>query len=43
MILRTVIQGFKKTSIKLEPDSARFVNHAIVTEYTNEFLGRTQW
>ena len=43
MILRTVIQGFKKTSIKLEPDSARFVNHAIVTEYTNEFLGRTPW
>lgn len=43
MIMRTVIQGFKKTSIKLELDSARFVNHAIVTEYTNEFLGKTPW
>jgi type I restriction enzyme, R subunit len=43
MIQRSVIQNFKKSIIKLEPDSARFVNHAIVTEYTNEFLGKTPW
>ena len=43
MMLRTVVQGFKKTSVKLEPESARFVNQAIVKEYTNEFLGRNPW
>lgn len=43
MVLSTVIQGFKKTSVKLDPDSARFVNTAVVKEYLNEFLGKTQW
>ncbi len=43
MVLKTVIQGFKKTSIKLDPDSARFVNKAVVKEYLNEFSGKTQW
>lgn len=43
MMLSTVIQGFKKTSVKLDPDSARFVNAAVVKEYLNEFLGKTQW
>ena len=43
MILSTVIQGFKKTSVKLDPHSARFVNTAVVKEYLNEFSGKTQW
>ncbi|MEA5429216.1 type I restriction endonuclease subunit R [Arcicella lustrica] len=43
MVLKTVIQGFKQTSIKLDPDSARFVNKAVVKEYLNEFSGKTQW
>lgn len=43
MVLKIVIQGFKQTSIKLDPDSARFVNKAVVKEYLNEFSGKTQW
>ena len=40
MLMRTVVQGFKKTSVKLDPDAARFVNAAVMKEYLNEFSGK---
>ncbi|MGX7685575.1 type I restriction endonuclease subunit R [Flectobacillus roseus] len=41
-MLSIVIQGFKKTSIKLDNSSYRFVNTAIVKEYIDEFLGKNK-
>lgn len=43
LMLQTVIEGFKQTSMKVDTESAKFINNAVVKEYLNEFLGRTQW
>ncbi len=42
-IQNMVIKGFKKTSVKLAPDSAKYINTCVVKEYLNEFHGITKW
>ena len=38
-MLNMVIKGFQKTTIKLAPDSAKYINTCVVKEYLNEFHG----
>jgi type I restriction enzyme R subunit len=38
-MLKTVIEAFDKTSIKLDPKSAQFINTCLVKEYLNEYNG----
>jgi type I restriction enzyme R subunit len=38
-----VIDGFDKAKVKLEPDSAKFINNYVVREYVNEFQGVQTW
>ena len=42
-MLNMVIKGFQKTTIKLAPDSAKYINTCVVKEYLNEFQGITKW
>lgn len=42
-MLQMVIKGFQKTSVKLAPDSAKYINTCVVKEYLNEFHGITKW
>lgn len=42
-MLQMVIKGFQKTSVKLAPDSAKYINTCVVKEYLNEFQGITKW
>ncbi len=42
-MLQMVIRGFQKTSVKLAPDSAKYINTCVVKEYLNEFHGITKW
>ncbi len=39
LMIKMVIENFDKTTIKLQPDSARFINTHLVREYRNEYLG----
>lgn len=39
MMMKMVIDSFKKSQITLEPESARFINHCLVKEYINEYQG----
>jgi type I restriction enzyme R subunit len=39
LMLKTVIEAFDKTSIKLDPKSAQFINTCLVKEYLNEYNG----
>lgn len=41
--MQTVIDNFKKAKIKLEPDSAQFINLSIVKEYMKEYQGVFAW
>ena len=38
-----VSNSFKQTSVKLAPDSARYINNLVVREYINEFQGNYRW
>lgn len=38
-----VINGFDQTRIRLEPDSARYLNNHFVKEYIDEYQGKPLW
>lgn len=42
-MLQMVIKGFQKTSVKLAPDSAKYINACVVKEYLSEFLGQNNF
>ena len=42
-MMTVVIGGFKQTSVKLAPDSARYINNLMVREYINEYQGNYRW
>jgi type I restriction enzyme R subunit len=39
LMLKTVIEAFDRTNIKLDPKSAQFINACLVKEYLNEYNG----
>lgn len=43
LMRKTVIDGFDKTGVKLDSQSARFINTCLVKEYLNEFNGNHAW
>ena len=43
LMMRMVINSFAKNNIKLEPESAKYINSCVVKEYINEFLGISTW
>jgi type I restriction enzyme R subunit len=43
MMTPIVIGSFDKTKIKLEAESARYINNQVVREYVNEFQGTKIW
>jgi type I restriction enzyme R subunit len=43
LMIQTVIGGFGKAKIGLEPESAKFINNCLVKEYINEYQGIHQW
>lgn len=43
LMIQMVIKSFDKTSIQLEPDSAKYINNCIVKEYISEYQGTHTW
>ncbi|MBD2752505.1 type I restriction endonuclease subunit R [Spirosoma validum] len=43
MMQQEVVKGFQQTSVKLAPDSARYINGLVVREYVNEYQGNYRW
>ena len=43
LMRKTVIEGFDKTSVKLDPQSTQFINSCLVKEYLNEYQGKHAW
>ncbi|MGE6668168.1 type I restriction endonuclease subunit R [Paenibacillus xylanexedens] len=41
LMIQTVIGGFTKTNIELNPESAKYINNCLVKEYVNEYKGET--
>ncbi|MEK4186380.1 type I restriction endonuclease subunit R [Paenibacillus sp. FSL L8-0494] len=41
LMIQTVIGGFTKTNIELNPESAKYINNCLVKEYVNEYKGVT--
>lgn len=39
LMIQLVIDGFMKKNIKLDSESAKFINNCLVKEYINEYLG----
>jgi len=39
LMIQMVIGSFGKTKIKLEPESAKYINNCLVKEYINEYKG----
>lgn len=39
LMMQMVVGGFEKTSIKLDSESARYINNCVVSEYINEYKG----
>lgn len=39
LMMQIVIGGFEHTHIKLEPESAKYINNCVVKEYVNEYQG----
>jgi len=42
VVINEVIQSFSKTGVRLEPESAKFINNILVREYVNEYQGIEQ-
>jgi len=42
-MMKIVIDNFSSNKIRLEPDSARYINGLVVKEYLNEFNGTFPW
>lgn len=43
VVTKDVIQSFGKTSVKLDVESAKYINNILVQEYISEFLGTDKW
>lgn len=43
LLMPIVIDGFSKSKIQLEPDTARFINACVAKEYINEYQGVSAW
>ena len=43
LMMGTVIGSFDKMKVKLEPDSARYINNLLVKEYMGEYHGAQAW
>ena len=43
MLMPMVIGGFSKAKIKLDPESARYINACVAQEYINEYQGVSAW
>jgi type I restriction enzyme R subunit len=43
LMMNMVLDGFNKTDIKLDTESARYINGCVVKEYINEFQGIFTW
>jgi type I restriction enzyme R subunit len=43
LMRKTVIDGFDKTGVKLDSQSAKFINTCLVKEYLNEYNGNHAW
>jgi type I restriction enzyme R subunit len=43
LMMQTIVGSFDKMKMKLEPDSARYINNLIVKEYMSEYLGAQAW
>ena len=39
MLMPMIIDGFDRTKIELDPESARFINSCVAKEYMNEYEG----
>lgn len=37
--MQDVVKSFDKTRVKLDVESARYINNCLVKEYVNEYLG----
>jgi len=43
LMIQMVINSFEKSNIKLETESAKYINSCVVKEYINEFQGVEAW
>ena len=43
LMMQMILKSFTKTNIKLEPESAKYINSCVVKEYINEFQGVYTW
>lgn len=43
MVMPMVIDGFDKAKIKLDPETAHFINSCVTQEYLNEYRGAAAW
>jgi type I restriction enzyme R subunit len=43
LMMQTLVNNFDQLDIKVDPESARYVNNCIVKEYVNEFKGASAW
>ena len=43
LMRKTVIDGFDKTNVRLDPKAAQFINGCLVKEYLNEYHGNHAW
>lgn len=43
LMIRMVIENFGKNSIKLDPESAKYINTCLVKEYMSEYHGNRAW
>jgi type I restriction enzyme, R subunit len=43
VVTKDVIQSFGKTNVKLDVESAKYINNILVKEYISEFQGTDKW
>lgn len=43
LMIQVVVNSFDKTPIKLDPESAKYINNCLVKEYMNEYQGASIW
>lgn len=43
VVIKEIIKSFEKASVKLEAESAKYINNCLVKEYVNEYKGIVEW
>lgn len=43
LMIQMIVEGFDKTKINLDPESAKYINNCLVKEYLNEHEGAQEW